>query len=85
MRQHLLKWLLLKDTKGLSQGSIDTVYRLETAGGNKPTTCKGQKSSFEVKYSAQCKYPNHSPKTCDSNSILDWIYGPKASGYGVST
>ncbi|KAF3007663.1 hypothetical protein E8E13_008972 [Curvularia kusanoi] len=48
-----IKWLLLKDTKGLSQGGIDTVYRVETAGGNKPTTCKGQQKTFEVKYSAQ--------------------------------
>lgn len=50
-----IKWLLLKDTKGLSHGGIDTVYRIETAGGNKPATCKGQKAAFEVKYSAQCK------------------------------
>ncbi len=49
-----IKWLLLKDTKGVSQGGIDTVYRIETAGGNKPSTCKGQKKAFEVKYSAQC-------------------------------
>ena len=52
-----IKWLLLKDTKGLSQGGIDTVYRIETAGGNKPATCKGQKPAFEVKYSAQCTPP----------------------------
>ena len=52
-----IKWLLLRDNgKGLSQGGIDTVYRIETAGGNKPTTCKGQKAAFEVKYSAQCKW-----------------------------
>lgn len=51
-----IKWLLLKDTKGLSQGGIDTVYRLETAGGNKPATCKGQKAAFEVKYAAQCMF-----------------------------
>lgn len=51
-----IKWLLLKDNgKGLSQGGIDTVYRVETAGGNKPATCKGQKAAFEVKYSAQCE------------------------------
>ncbi|KZM19016.1 uncharacterized protein EKO05_0010344 [Ascochyta rabiei] len=48
-----IKWLLLKDTKGLSQGGINTVYRIETAGGNKPATCKGRKAAFEVKYSAQ--------------------------------
>jgi hypothetical protein len=50
-----IKWLLLKDTKGVSQGGINTVYRLETAGGNKPSTCKGLKENFEVKYAAQCK------------------------------
>tara|TARA_R110002003_G_scaffold200_1_gene15645 strand:- start:16896 stop:17438 length:543 start_codon:yes stop_codon:yes gene_type:complete len=50
-----IKWLYLKDTKGLSQGGIDTVYRLETAGGMAPTTCKGRPASFEVKYAAQCK------------------------------
>jgi hypothetical protein len=54
-KEGAIKWLLLKDTKGLSQGGIDTVYRIETAGGNKPATCKGQKQTFEVKYSAQCK------------------------------
>ncbi|KAJ4332839.1 hypothetical protein N0V87_008052 [Didymella glomerata] len=59
-----VKWLLLKDTKGVSQGGIDTVYRIETAGGNKPATCKGQKQTFEVKYSAQ--YWIFGPKTgCD--------------------
>lgn len=50
-----VKWLYLKDTKGISQGGIDTVYRVETAGGNKPATCKGMKPSWEVKYAAQCK------------------------------
>ncbi|KAH7082529.1 hypothetical protein BKA63DRAFT_395547, partial [Paraphoma chrysanthemicola] len=48
-----VKWLYLKDTKGLSQGGIDTVYRLETAGGMAPATCKGKPASFEVKYTAQ--------------------------------
>jgi len=50
-----VKWLYLKDTKGLSQGGIDTVYRLETAGGSAPATCKGMPATFEVKYAAQCK------------------------------
>ena len=50
-----IRWLYLKDTKGISQGGIDTVYRLETAGGMAPATCKGQPASFEVKYAAQCK------------------------------
>lgn len=50
-----VKWLYLKDTKGLSHGGIDTVYRLETAGGAAPATCKGQPTSFEVRYATQCK------------------------------
>jgi hypothetical protein len=60
-----IKWLLLKDTKGVSQGGIDTVYRLETAGGNKPTTCKGKPANFEVKYAAQCKSTYHIYKEAD--------------------
>lgn len=51
-----IKWLYLKDTKGVSLGGIDTVYRVETAGGNKPATCKGREKAFEVKYSAQCMF-----------------------------
>ncbi|KAH7394778.1 hypothetical protein BKA66DRAFT_567164 [Pyrenochaeta sp. MPI-SDFR-AT-0127] len=49
----VIKWLYLQDTTGISRGGIDTVYRIETAGGNKPSTCKGQKSHFEVAYTAQ--------------------------------
>jgi hypothetical protein len=37
----------------LSSGGVNTVYRLETAGGNKPATCQGQKKYFEVPYAAQ--------------------------------
>ncbi|KAF1937115.1 hypothetical protein EJ02DRAFT_63782 [Clathrospora elynae] len=48
-----VQWLYLKDQSRLSRGGIDTVYRVETAGGNKPATCKGMKPSWEVKYSAQ--------------------------------
>lgn len=49
-----IKWLYLADEgKGLSVGGIDTVYRLETAGGNKPSVCEGQKQTFEVPYAAQ--------------------------------
>jgi hypothetical protein len=51
-----VKWLYLKDTKGVSQGGIDTVYRLETAGGMAPATCKEMPKTFEVKYAAQCKF-----------------------------
>ncbi len=47
-------WLHLADT-GFSVGGIDTVYRLETAGGKGPVSCQGRANSFEVKYAAQCK------------------------------
>ncbi|KAF2871583.1 hypothetical protein BDV95DRAFT_594669 [Massariosphaeria phaeospora] len=47
-----VKWLHLIDA-GTSKGGVDTVYRIETAGGNKPATCKGQKKTFEVPYAAQ--------------------------------
>ncbi|KAF2258943.1 hypothetical protein CC78DRAFT_89080 [Lojkania enalia] len=48
-----LQWLKLSDKDGRSQGGVNTVYRLETAGGNKPVVCKGQKQTFEVPYAAQ--------------------------------
>lgn len=48
-----IKWLYLLDEANLSQGGVNTVYRLETAGGNKPKQCKGQKQHFEVPYAAQ--------------------------------
>jgi hypothetical protein len=48
-------WLYLADRKGLSTGGVDTVYRLETAGGKAPAMCKGLPPSFEVPYAAQCK------------------------------
>lgn len=51
-----VKWLYLRDTKGISQGGIDTVYRLETAGGAPPATCQDQPASFEVRYATQCKF-----------------------------
>ncbi|KNG52856.1 malate dehydrogenase protein [Stemphylium lycopersici] len=47
-----VSWLYLTDT-GLSVGGIDTVYRLETAGGKSPVSCKDRRGSFEVKYAAQ--------------------------------
>jgi hypothetical protein len=48
-----IKWLQLADSANLSQGGVNTVYRIETAGGNKPATCQGQKAHFEVPYAAQ--------------------------------
>ena len=50
-----VQWLYLQHKTGLSQGGINTVYRVETAGGNRPATCKGMPASWEVKYTAQCK------------------------------
>lgn len=47
-------WLHLADT-GFSMGGIDTVYRLETAGGKGPASCQGRPGHFEVKYAAQCE------------------------------
>jgi hypothetical protein len=49
-----VKWLLLKDA-GTSQGGVNEVYRVETAGGMPPATCRGRPERFEVKYVAQCK------------------------------
>lgn len=51
-KEGAVQWLHLIDN-GSSQGGVNTVYRIETAGGNKPKTCKGMKSTFEVKYAAQ--------------------------------
>lgn len=48
-----VKWLKLVDETGVSLGGVNTVYRLETAGGNKPALCKGMKQTFEVPYAAQ--------------------------------
>ncbi|KAH9878290.1 hypothetical protein J1614_003507 [Plenodomus biglobosus] len=48
-----IQWLYLKDTIGASSGGIDTVYRVETAGGNRPATCKGMKPTWETRYAAQ--------------------------------
>jgi hypothetical protein len=56
-----VQWLFLKDTTGLSVGGIDTVYRLETAGGSSPATCKDMPESFEVMYAAQCKFNHYDP------------------------
>ncbi|KAF2503130.1 hypothetical protein BU16DRAFT_555149 [Lophium mytilinum] len=46
-------WLQLIDAGG-SQGGVNTVYRLETAGGSAPATCADVKTTtFEVAYAAQ--------------------------------
>lgn len=46
-------WLRLVDDKGLSAGGVNTVYRVETAGGKQPAVCKDQKATFEIPYAAQ--------------------------------
>lgn len=45
-----VQWLKLADDNNLSQGGINTVYRIETAGGNKPAQCQGQQTAFQVPY-----------------------------------
>ncbi|KAF9870817.1 malate dehydrogenase [Colletotrichum karsti] len=45
-------WLKLLTTEG-STGDIQEVYRITTAGGSPPATCKGQPAAFEVQYAAQ--------------------------------
>ena len=48
-----VKWLYLTDDLDFSRGGIDTVYRLETAGGERPTHCGNHMEHFEVPYAAQ--------------------------------
>ncbi|EMD70231.1 hypothetical protein GGP41_000367 [Bipolaris sorokiniana] len=48
-----VQWLYLQHKAGIAQGGITTVYRVETAGGNKPATCQGMPPTWEVKYAAQ--------------------------------
>ncbi|KAK3359377.1 hypothetical protein B0T25DRAFT_96193 [Lasiosphaeria hispida] len=45
-------WLKLKARAGAT-GSLQEVYRVETAGGSAPATCKGAPASFEVQYATQ--------------------------------
>ncbi|KAJ5819513.1 hypothetical protein N7474_005104 [Penicillium riverlandense] len=44
-------WLYLTTTTG-TVGNYKSVYRVNTAGGNPPTTCKGMPSVFTMQYSA---------------------------------
>lgn len=50
-----VKWLLLSDTRGTSHGGADTVYRVMTAGGSRPATCRGLDPYFGITYVAQCE------------------------------
>ncbi|GFF59292.1 hypothetical protein IFM53868_10550 [Aspergillus udagawae] len=47
---HNVPWLKLGFAEGLG---IREVYRVHTSGGQPPTSCKGQKESFEVEYAAE--------------------------------
>ncbi|MCJ1303419.1 hypothetical protein MMC08_006228, partial [Hypocenomyce scalaris] len=47
-------WLQLQaETVTESEGVVKEVYRLNTAGGNPPPTCKGQLAAIEVQYAAE--------------------------------
>ncbi|TQS32522.1 hypothetical protein Golomagni_07158 [Golovinomyces magnicellulatus] len=45
-------WLKLTTVDGAT-GNIREVYRVETAGGSAPKTCRGQPDHIEVQYAAQ--------------------------------
>lgn len=47
-----VSWLKLL-TKDGSTGDLQEVYRLQTAGGSAPATCKDMPAVFEVQYAAQ--------------------------------
>ncbi|CAI7608523.1 unnamed protein product [Penicillium glandicola] len=44
-------WLYLTSTNG-TVGNYKSVYRVNTASGSPPTTCKGMPDAFEIQYSA---------------------------------
>ncbi|KAJ5627692.1 hypothetical protein N7490_009920 [Penicillium lividum] len=44
-------WLYLKTVSG-TVGNYKAVYRVDTASGSPPTTCKGMASAFEIQYAA---------------------------------
>jgi len=45
-------WLYLNTTKA-TVGNVKAVYRLNTAGGNPPKTCKSSPAVFSVEYAAE--------------------------------
>ncbi|KAK0124442.1 hypothetical protein ONS95_009398 [Cadophora gregata] len=45
-------WLKLTTRDGAT-GGLQEVYRINTAGGNPPTSCTGMPASFEVQYAAE--------------------------------
>lgn len=49
-------WLRIVAIPSLSVG-FKLVYRVQTAGGKNPSTCKGMSKSFEIQYATEyCKY-----------------------------
>jgi hypothetical protein len=51
-KEGAVQWLYLDDAGG-SHGGINSVYRLETAGGSPPKNCSSLAPSFSVHYVAQ--------------------------------
>ena len=45
-------WLYLTTTNGTS-GGLQSVYRLNTAGGSSPKTCQSSPGAFSVQYAAE--------------------------------
>jgi hypothetical protein len=50
-----VQWLHLFDRQNASRGGLDTVYRVETAGGKAPKICTDQETAFTIPYTAQCE------------------------------
>lgn len=49
-------WLRIVAIQSMSVG-VKLVYRVQTAGGKSPSTCKGMPKSFEIQYATEyCKY-----------------------------
>ena len=49
--EQAVTWLRLTTTEGATE-NIQQVFRVNTAGGSAPATCKGMPAKFEVQYSA---------------------------------
>ncbi|TVY94082.1 hypothetical protein LAWI1_G000881, partial [Lachnellula willkommii] len=45
-------WLKLTTRSGAT-GNLEEVYRVNTVGGNPPSTCAGMPATFEVQYAAE--------------------------------
>ena len=51
-KEGAVDWLFLTDAGG-SFGGVSNVYRVVTAGGKAPETCRGKKAEFTVRYAAE--------------------------------